>query len=141
LLVQFPGKIGIDDYNQIEKILHFINESDRTKEWKVQVELRNISLYVSEMYELLKDCNAGLVIHDIAKSTTPLDAFEGESVYLRFHGPEPGYRGSYSEKSLQNYARFIRDWHRKGKPVYVYFNNTLGAALDNLSTLKKLISE
>ena len=140
VLVQFPGKIGIDDYNQIEKILYFINEFDRTKEWRVHVELRNTSLYVSEIYELLKEYNAGMVIHDIAKSTTPLDAFEGESVYLRFHGPEPGYRGSYSEKFLQNYARLIQDWHRKGKPVYGYFNNTLGAAFNNLTRLKQLIS-
>ncbi|HMF71401.1 MAG TPA: DUF72 domain-containing protein [Flavitalea sp.] len=140
LLVQFPGKIGIDDYNQIEKILYFINESDITKEWKVHVELRNTSLYVSEIYELLKEYNAGMVIHDIAKSTTLLDAFEGESMYLRFHGPEPGYTGSYSEKFLQNYARLIRDWHRKGKPVYGYFNNTLGSAFDNLTKLKQLIA-
>ncbi len=140
LLVQFPGKIGIDDYNQIEKILYFISKSDTAKEWKVQVELRNTSLYVSEIYELLKEYNAGIVIHDLAKSATPLNAFEGESLYLRFHGPEAGYRGSYSEKFLQNYSLLIQDWHRKRKPVYGYFNNTLGAAINNLATLKQFIS-
>jgi uncharacterized protein YecE (DUF72 family) len=56
-------------------------------------------------------------------------------VYIRFHGTEKGYRGTYTDETLREYAERIKDWNADGKVVYVYFYNTLGEAANNLATL------
>jgi uncharacterized protein YecE (DUF72 family) len=60
--------------------------------------------------------------------------------YLRFHGPDGGYRGSYDETILAVYAARIVDGMNNGRDMYVYFNNTMGDALENLQTLNKKVS-
>ena len=62
----------------------------------------------------------------------------GFVVSIQFHGPG-NYRGSYPEDFLSEYAEFIKELLYKGKTVYVYFNNTMGEAFNNLVTLNKLI--
>jgi uncharacterized protein YecE (DUF72 family) len=99
------------------------------------MEFRNSSWYEREVYELLEEFNVTLVIHDIPKSATPLNELAGNFIYLRFHGPEPRYRGDYSDDVLQQYAMYIKGWLNEKKTVYVYFNNTVGAAVKNLQTL------
>ena len=64
-----------------------------------------------------------------------MDAVETNFIYLRFHGPEPRYRGDYSEDVLKKYATYVKGWLEENKIVYVYFNNTAGAAVKNLQTL------
>ena len=59
----------------------------------------------------------------------------GKFIYLRFHGPEPRYRGDYSDDVLKQYASYIKGWLNEKKTVYAYFNNTAGAAFKNLQTL------
>ena len=62
-------------------------------------------------------------------------------MYLRFHGPTGNYRESYSEDFLNEYATYISAWIEEGKEVYVYFNNTMGDAFNNLKTINGLLSE
>lgn len=52
-------------------------------------------------------------------------------MYLRFHGTAPNYGRSYSMEGLRETRKRIDDWLKKGKAVYVYFNNTLGEAFSN----------
>jgi uncharacterized protein YecE (DUF72 family) len=61
-------------------------------------------------------------------------------MYLRFHGPGGNYRGSYSDDILSEYASYIMEWRAEGKTVFVYFNNTMGDAYNNLVTLNKFVS-
>jgi uncharacterized protein YecE (DUF72 family) len=84
---------------------------------------------------LLEEFNVSTVIHDIPKSATPLSEVRGKFIYLRFHGPEPRYRGDYSDHVLRQYATYIKGWLSEKKIVYAYFNNTVGAAVKNLQTL------
>lgn len=139
LLVQFPGKISIDNSEQINELLNYIGHANETPGWSIQVEFRNNSLYHPEMYALLHEHNAGLVLHDNIKSPTPLRAIESPIIYLRFHGPEEAFRGSYSDDFLQQYANLIKSWLRERKQVYAYFNNTLGSAVNDLMRLNKMI--
>jgi uncharacterized protein YecE (DUF72 family) len=60
-------------------------------------------------------------------------------VYLRFHGPEGNYRGGYTQTLLAAWAERITRWLSEQKKVYVYFNNTIGDALNDLGTLKALL--
>lgn len=79
------------------------------------------------------------MIHDIRASVTPLFESKSDFVYLRFHGPESNYRGSYTEDFLSEYSDKINEWTNKGKIVFVYFNNTLGEAYNNLISLNELM--
>ena len=44
-------------------------------------------------------------------------------VYIRGHGPGGRYKGHYSERTMLYWATRIRSWKKRGKDVYVYFDN------------------
>ena len=135
LLAQFPPSLTIENISQLQKLLETLGEATDNSNWKIAVEFRNSSWYEREVYELLEEFNVAMVIHDIPKSATPLTEVRGNFIYLRFHGPEPRYRGDYSDHVLKQYATYIKEWLNEKKIVYAYFNNTAGAAIKNLQTL------
>src|SRR5687768_11718345 len=126
LLMQFPGKLNASFSNQLEKLLKHLKELDPDQQWKPAIEFRNESWYQPETLALLNNYKTALVIHDMPGSAATPDYATGPIVYLRFHGTERGYRGSYPDEVLSNYATRIEKWSGEGKTVYVYFNNTLG---------------
>jgi uncharacterized protein YecE (DUF72 family) len=79
------------------------------------------------------------VIQDLPASASPLPSAPSEFVYVRFHGPNGGYRGSYADDFLSEYASYIQEWKEEGSEIYVYFNNTMGNAVGNLLTLNRYI--
>ncbi len=80
-----------------------------------------------------------MVLHDIKNSATQWTHADDDIGYLRFHGPEPRYRGSYSNEFLKQGTQSIVNWIEEGKTVYAYFNNTMGAAFSNLATLNDYV--
>lgn len=139
LLVQFPPGLKIEKLDQIQNLFEVLGEETHDSGWNVAVEFRNSSWYEREVYELLAEYDFGLVRQDIPASATPADKESGDFIYLRFHGPEPRYRGSYTDEVLKKQARQIKEWMKEGKTVYAYFNNTMGDAVNNLQTLNKLV--
>jgi len=139
LLVQFPPSLTVANKNQLALLLSSIQANDENN-WPVALEFRHKSWYQDDVYELIESYKASLVIHDMPASASPLDPFNDKIVYLRFHGPDGKYRGSYSDEFLAEYATYINDWLAEGKTVYTYFNNTMGSALQNLMTLKMFIN-
>ena len=139
LLIQFPPSLGKEYGVQLEQLLSCINELDPTQEWKVAVEFRNKSWYQEDVYALLNFYKSTVVIQDIPRSATPLLDPKSDFVYLRFHGPTGNYRESYPDDFLEEYANLINEWKEEGKTVFVYFNNTMGDAFDNLKTLNHFI--
>lgn len=134
LLVQLPPKFG-PDLVQLNRLLVALEPYG----WPVAIEFRHPGWYTKNVYEMLKQMQVSQVIHDMKRSAAPLLS-TARQIFLRFHGPEPNYRGSYAEDVLQEYATYIRDWLDEGKIVYTYFNNTLGAAVQNLQTLSQLVA-
>jgi uncharacterized protein YecE (DUF72 family) len=139
LLIQFPPSITIANIGQLERLLIGVKHADAAHEWKIVVEFRNRSWYEDEVYDLLAQYHTGLVLHDMPSSAITLLETSVDHVYLRFHGPNGGYRGSYTDDFLYEYAQYIKEWSSDGKTVYVYFNNTMGEAVKNLMTLNKYI--
>ena len=139
LLIQFPGKINASYAKQLENLLTHLKKVDPDQQWKPAIEFRNESWYQPETFELLNHYNTVVVVHDMTASALAPDFATGAFVYLRFHGTDKGYRGSYPDEHLSNYAAHIKRWSAEGKDVYVYFNNTLGDAANNLVTLKRLL--
>ncbi len=139
LLVQFPPSVRIAQFKQLALLMKVLRENDPKKQWNIALEFRHVSLYKQEVYQLLDEYGMGLVIQDKPPAATPLMDTELGFIYLRFHGPDGSYRGTYKDEFLYEYAGYIRDWLADGKTVYSYFNNTMGSAVSNLFTLKDLV--
>ncbi len=138
LLIQFPGKITLDYFTGVERILEVLAEDEYVDGWPIAVEFRSSSWYVSETYELLNEHRASLVLHDISKGRNMEPMKGADFIYLRFHGPSGDYRGSYTDDFLAGKATEINGWISSGKDVYVYFNNTAGNAFENAQALQRL---
>lgn len=139
LLVQLPPSVKSDRQEELEGILETLRSD--AKGWHVAVEFRDASWYSSAVYRMLRHFNAGMVEQDMPRSATPRVMVAEDFNYLRFHGPEGTYRGSYADEYLAGQAKRIVDWLREGREVYVYFNNTLSNALENLRTLDQLVAK
>lgn len=139
LLIQFPPGITVANARQLESLLQDIQLHNTMFPWKVAIEFRHRSWYREDIYHLLNQHQAVMVLHDMPASANMVPDATGEIVYLRFHGPNGGYRGSYTDDFLYEYAQYMMDWMTEGKTVYVYFNNTMGDAVKNLMTLNRYV--
>jgi uncharacterized protein YecE (DUF72 family) len=135
LLVQFPPSLQSGAKSQLKELLQILADHD----WPPAVEFRHNSWYNDSTYQLLNSFGAAMVIQDMPKSATPIELTSDDLVYLRFHGPSGNYKGSYGDGFLYEYAMYINEWLAEGKTVYCYFNNTAGAALENLNFLKRCL--
>jgi len=140
LLVQFPGKISIAHFEQVERILWELQTQDPYHQWKKVLEFRNPDWYIGETWELLDEYGTAMVLHDIPKARMSEVHGHAPYIYFRFHGPRGDYRGSYTEDFLLQTAEQVRRWLKEGKDVYCYFNNTIGSAYENAMRLKSLIN-
>ncbi|MDB5005184.1 MAG: hypothetical protein JWQ34_3409 [Mucilaginibacter sp.] len=140
LLVQFPPGAKAHLMPQLTALVNYIRDADREQRWKIALEFRHASWYNDNIREFAANHVLSIVLQDIPASATPLDFADNVTIYLRFHGPGGKYRGSYDDYILQEYSTYIRDWQGEGKTVYVYFNNTMGDAVQNLATLNRLVN-
>lgn len=138
LLLQFPPSLTAEYFGRVEKMLDILQSMDHG--WQVALEFRHPSWYIGEVYELADEYDASIVLHDIPRSRNMQVNKHAGFIYLRFHGPAGDYRGAYSDDHLQQHAGLIRSWLNSGKNVYVYFNNTIGDAIQNLMTLNRLLA-
>ena len=136
LLIQFPGKITLEHFSQVENILDHLEQYDPGYEWRRAIEFRNQSWYVRETNELLNEYHATMVLHDFSKAKVSAFAGNANFVYMRFHGPTGNYRDSYSDNILDETAEMISTLLQSGKDVYAYFNNTAGDAFQNARYLQ-----
>jgi uncharacterized protein YecE (DUF72 family) len=141
LLVQFPPSIRINHFAQLGFLMSTLRDNDPNLSWKIALEFRHPSLYIPEMYELLTQYQLGMVIHDKTPANSPLLDIGTDFIYLRFHGPNGSYRGSYADDVLYEYASYVTEWLSEGKKVFVYFNNTMGEAIRNLNTLRQIVRD
>ncbi|HEX8516885.1 MAG TPA: DUF72 domain-containing protein [Bacteroidia bacterium] len=137
ILIQFPPSCGRENLMQLEILLKCVQYNNKDQQWNIAVEFRNRSWYEGKVYDLLNKYQAGIVVQDIPKSSTPMVYHETDFIYLRFHGPTGNYRESYSDSFLAEYASYVKEWMEEGKTVYAYFNNTMGDAFKNAETINK----
>ena len=140
VLIQFPPSVKQEQQDVVEDLIGQLQAADSKEEWKLAVEFRNRAWYSEATYHFLQQYGVTLVRHDFPSCPTPEREEQGPVVYLRFHGPEGKYRGSYTDEALQTFSEQIKGWLANGKHVHVYFNNTLGDAEKNLQTLNRFVS-
>jgi uncharacterized protein YecE (DUF72 family) len=104
------------------------------------VEFRDPSWFVKDVFRLMERHGVAHCIHDMHPLQVPLRV-TAPPVYVRFHG-DPTHGGDYQQAELEVWARRIDNWRGQGLDVFVYFNNDVaGYALQNATTLKRLLAE
>jgi uncharacterized protein YecE (DUF72 family) len=102
------------------------------------MEFRDLSWHTPEIQVLLRAHKVAFCQYELAGFTTP-PLVTADLVYLRLHGPDEAYAGSYTEDALMSWSTKIEAWDKKGYEVYVFFDNDQHAyAVHNARTLREL---
>lgn len=113
----------------------------RRKGLRVALEFRDESWLTEEVYGLVESAGWTVCLADAPEFQREIPPV-GPFCYIRRHGATARYRSRYSDEQLALDARFAASLAKKGKDVYVYFNNDAeGHAVDNALTLKSMIPE
>ena len=105
------------------------------------MEFRHPSWYVDDTYELLEAYGVALCLHDKAGSEIAAPAI-GPFTYIRFHGTNGYYHGSYDTSALTEWACRLTEQWRAGRDIYAYFNNDPEAiATRNARTLRSIVDQ
>jgi uncharacterized protein YecE (DUF72 family) len=85
-------------------------------------EFRHASWFAPDVYALLREHHAALVIADHPERPFQSHEATADWRYVRMHYGRRGRRGNYSQRELGVWARRVHAWRAEGG-VYVYFNN------------------
>lgn len=136
ILVQFPPSIQYSYFDKVSHLLTALRQEPLARDWRIAVEFRHSSWYREETFHLLETNQMAMVQHDMPASKISFPDIESEFVFLRFHGENGKYRGSYDDEVLSDVADYCKDCLQQGKMVFAYFNNTMGNAVQNAMTLR-----
>ena len=107
--------------------------------YQYAVEFRHQSWMVEKTLNVLKKHEVANV--SLSSRNMPMDlTVTSEVVYIRLHGLEGGAAHDYTQQELEPWAEHIQKQARRGKTVYVYFNNDLNyRAPGNARMLMKMV--
>ncbi len=138
VLWQLPPRFKFQK-ERLEEFCVLLSTLPRSKIHRHAFEFRDETWFCVEAFQILKEFHFTLCIAHgsglpfMEKITSPF-------IYLRLHGGEVLYGSNYSDKELKQWAEKIHRWRKKGKTVFIYFNNdAYSFATQNAFTLKKLI--
>jgi uncharacterized protein YecE (DUF72 family) len=138
ILFQLPPQMHADP-RRLAGFLRALGRQPHVPGLRAALEVRHASWLVPEILDLLGKAGVALCLHD-ARVLPVAGPVTTDFVYVRRHGTEAGYGGSYPPASLAADARRIRGWLAQGLDVYVYFNNDGGgAAVRDATRLRRLL--
>lgn len=133
VLVQLPPGWKLN----LERLAEFLE--CLPKRVRFAIEFRDLSWYRDEVYRLLGARNVSLCMHDWRNQNWPRE-LTADFAYLRFHGMDGRYGGSYPDRALRSWAGLIADWMGGLRQVFVYFNNDIGGhAIRNARSLRAML--
>jgi uncharacterized protein YecE (DUF72 family) len=88
------------------------------------MEFRDSSWYAAEVLDVLERAGVALCLHDMPGSAAARVRI-GPIVYVRFHGVTR-YGGRYDDRTLEDWADWMRAQRAGGAAVFAYFNNDVG---------------
>ncbi len=104
-------------------------------------ELRNATWHAPEIHAILKRHRAAFCIFEINGFHSGFD-ITADFTYVRLHGPEGPYQGSYSQATLERWAERIREWRKELRGIYIYFDNDqAGFAPQNALALARMAGQ
>eukprot|EP00474_Spongospora_subterranea_P003226 CRZ03684.1 hypothetical protein [Spongospora subterranea] len=132
ILFQLPPKLtySVDKLYALRAIL--------PRDGRYVFEFRHASWYCQEIYDAMRSCNfcfaaihiknVKMWVGDLKDGWNPtLEGYQpccDWGYYLRLHGSNGQYVGSYGEQCMEKLAKQVVEWKRSGKNVYVMYNNT-----------------
>jgi uncharacterized protein YecE (DUF72 family) len=116
ILFQLPPKWKVN----ADRLEFFIKALP--KKYRYAFEFREHSWYEDDVYAILKKSNCAFCIYELEFHTSLL-MVTADFVYVRLHGPGNKYQGSYSDKSLADWAERCKQWQKDGMDVFIYFDN------------------
>lgn len=133
VLFQLPPRWRVDT-GRLEAFLGALPRHHR-----YAFELRDPSWLSEDVYAVLRRHEAAFCIYELDGFATPREV-TADFTYVRLHGPDGKYAGSYTEGALRAWAEQIRTWIREVAAVYVYFDNDqAGHAVANARDLKRML--
>jgi uncharacterized protein YecE (DUF72 family) len=90
-------------------------------------EFRHASWFVEDVYALLRERGAALVIGDHPSRPFQSHELTADWTFVRFHGSR-GLGGDYTDAELATWKRRIATWRTKAE-VFAYFNNDWALSL------------
>jgi uncharacterized protein YecE (DUF72 family) len=135
ILWQLPPNFQRDD----ERLANALTRLPR--EQRHCFEFRHPSWFAEDVYALLREHGAALVIGDRPEVRDfQAHVFTAPWTLVRFHYGSRGRRGNYSETELREWAARLEDWSRHVE-VLAYFNNDWEVfAVRNALRLKELLA-
>jgi uncharacterized protein YecE (DUF72 family) len=115
-------------------------ETDQERPIRHAMEVRHDSFKDEHFVELLRRHDVALVVADTAGKWPLMEDVTSDFVYVRLHGDEQIYVSGYTDEALERWATKARGWLKKGRDVYVYFDNDVKvrAPFDAMSLAKRL---
>lgn len=104
------------------------------------LEFRDPSWSSEKVYQLLRQYNVALCIHDWREMAWPVEC-TANFTYLRFHGSGRCYGGNYPDDVLRKWATLVESWRSRLAEVFIYFNNDIGGhAIRNARSLRQMLA-
>jgi uncharacterized protein YecE (DUF72 family) len=137
ILFQLPPQMKADR----ERLNGLHRSIGRRKGLRVVLEFRHESWLTDEIYDLVAEAGWTICLADAPKFKRETPVL-GLFCYIRRHGATAVYASCYSDEQLSSDAKFITNLAKKGKDVYIYFNNDAeGYAVKNALTLMEMIPD
>ncbi|WP_158842769.1 DUF72 domain-containing protein [Saccharothrix deserti] len=100
--------------------------TDTDRPLRHALEVRHSTFLVPEFHDLLRAHDIALVVSHTAGKFPYLEDVTADFAYVRLHGNQALYVGSYSDSELDEWAAKIKAW-AVDHDVYVYFDNDTDA--------------
>ncbi|MFJ6676396.1 DUF72 domain-containing protein [Actinosynnema sp. NPDC091369] len=100
--------------------------TDADRPLRHALEVRHPTFLVPEFHDLLRAHGIALVVSHSAGRFPYLEDVTADFAYVRLHGNQALYVGSYTDAELDDWSAKIRDW-ATDRDVYVYFDNDTDA--------------
>ena len=137
VLWQLPPKFSCD----LKRFKSFLENLKPYGKLRHVFEFRHPSWFILEVYEIIKAFKMSVCYADWPGLDVSISC-DFPFIYIRRHGPvgKRLYTGCYSLEEIKKDAIFIKKCLKKGKDVFIYFNNdAFGYAVKNALELKRLI--
>lgn len=120
VLFQLPPSWKID----LDRLQAFLSALPKRRGYAF--EFRHESWFDDRVYAALERHAAAFCIYHLAGRQSPF-VVSAPLVYIRLHGPDGAYAGSYHGNTLRSWARRIADWQASGHDVWCFFDNDQNA--------------
>jgi uncharacterized protein YecE (DUF72 family) len=133
ILFQLPPNWHVN-VERLEQFLQVLPEDHR-----YTFEFRDPSWFDPRVYKLLEARGVAFCIYRLNQRDSPRQV-TADFIYVRLHGPDGSYQGSYDMQTLSWWAGAFSTWTQQGKDIYCYFNNDQGGyAVKNARQLKEML--